>query len=69
MYLRSVWTHRFLGAKGSDPRWVGQPCRVLARSGRARPKNALVEFPDGSRVVVPTYAGGKVGATLRRLDG
>ena len=60
-------THRFLGAKGTDPRWVGQPCRILVTSGRATPRNALVEFPDGSRIVVPTYAGGRVGSSLRRL--
>jgi len=63
------FTHRFLGAGGTDARWVGQPCRVLVRATDGRPRNALVEFPDGSRVVVPTYAGGRVGATLRRMDG
>jgi hypothetical protein len=61
------FTHVFIGARGTAPRWIGRPCRVLARSGHARPRNALVEFDDGSRVVVPTYAGGGVGATLRRL--
>ncbi|HSL12363.1 MAG TPA: hypothetical protein VLA82_13710 [Actinomycetota bacterium] len=64
--MEGPFTHVFVGARGTSPRWVGRPCRILARSGRARPRNALVEFADGTRVVVPTYAGGGVGATLRR---
>jgi hypothetical protein len=59
-------THIYMGTKGTAPRWVGQPCRVLVRSKGPGPRNALVEFEDGSRIVVPTYAGGRVGATLRR---
>jgi hypothetical protein len=66
------FTHIYVGAKGTDPRWIGQPCRVLIRTNKASrgkrvPRNAMVEFADGSRIVVPTYSGGK-GATLRRIQ-
>ncbi|HKE54946.1 MAG TPA: hypothetical protein VKC55_09285 [Actinomycetota bacterium] len=53
----------FIGARGTDDRWRNRPVEVLARS-KGRPRNALVEFDTGERVVVPTYAGG-VGSTLR----
>jgi hypothetical protein len=55
----------YIGAKGTDARWVGQRCRVLFRFKGPGPRNALVEFADGTQVVVPTYGGGRIGATLR----
>jgi hypothetical protein len=54
----------FVGTRDTDPRWCNRPVTVLARSKGPGPRNALVEFDSGERVVVPTYAGG-VGATLR----
>jgi len=62
------FTHVYVGARGTDPRWIGRPCRVLIRAKPPAVRNALVVFDDGSRVVVPTYAGGRTGATLRRLE-
>jgi hypothetical protein len=54
----------FVGARDTDDRWRNRPVEVLARSDGPGPRNALVEFDTGERVVVPTYSGG-VGATLR----
>ena len=54
----------FVGARGTDERWSNRTVEVLARSNGPGPRNALVEFDTGERVVVPTYSGG-VGATLR----
>jgi hypothetical protein len=54
----------FVGAGDTDRRWRDRPVEVLARSKGPGPRNALVEFDTGERVVVPTYSGG-VGATLR----
>jgi len=61
------FTHVYAGARGTDPRWIGRPCRVLIQAKPPAVRNALVVFDDGSRVVVPTYAGGRTGATLRRI--
>lgn len=54
----------FVGARDTADRWRNRTVEVLARSNGPGPRNALVEFDTGERVVVPTYAGG-VGATLR----
>lgn len=54
----------FVGGRGTDERWSNRTVKVLARSNGPGPRNALVEFDTGERVVVPTYSGG-VGATLR----
>jgi hypothetical protein len=47
----------YLGAKGTDPRWVGRPCDPVRRAdgkvivGRSTgPRNQLVRFADGSEV-------------------
>jgi hypothetical protein len=56
----------FVGARDTDARWRNRPVEVPARSNGPGPRNALVEFDTGERVVVPTYWGG-VGATLRIL--
>ncbi len=56
-------THRYLGDRQTAERWRGQPCRVLIRAKGPGPRNALVEFADGSQVVV--LGSGRV---LRRLD-
>jgi hypothetical protein len=55
----------YLGDRQTDPRWSGRLVRVLARGHGPGPRNALVEFDTGEQVVVPTYAGGGTGATLR----
>jgi predicted Abi (CAAX) family protease len=62
--MSSRATRIYVGTKDSDPRWKGRIVKVLARSTGPGPRNALVEFDTGERVVVPTYFGG-VGATLR----
>ena len=54
----------YVGAGDTDPRWCEREVRVLARSNGPGPRNALVEFDTGERVVVPTYSSGR-GATLR----
>ena len=54
----------FVGARDTDDRWRNRPVEVLARSNGPGPRNALVAFDTGERVVVPTYSGGG-GATLR----
>ena len=54
----------FIGNHGTDPRWRNRLVEVLVRSNGPGPRNALVEFDTGERVVVPTYSGG-IGATLR----
>ena len=54
----------FIGARDTDPRWCNREVEVLFRSNGPGPRNALVEFDTGERVVVPTYSGGR-GATLR----
>jgi hypothetical protein len=51
---------------GTDPRWRNRWVEVLVRGKGPGPKNALVEFDTGERVVVLTYAGGPTGALLRR---
>jgi len=38
------------------PERNGQPCRVLARGNGAGPRNVLVEFADGYRVVGTRFA-------------
>jgi hypothetical protein len=60
---RSV-RRRYIGTHDTDPRWRDREVRVLFRSKGPGPRNALVEFDTGERVVVPTYAGGR-GSTLR----
>ncbi len=57
----------YVGTKDTDARWRDRPVQVLVRSNGPGPRNALVEFDSGERVVVPTYAGG-AGATLRISD-
>jgi len=49
----------YLGAKGTDPKWVGQPCNpVLRPDGKCivgrqgGPRNQLVRFNCGTEVVV-----------------
>jgi hypothetical protein len=54
----------YVGSRDSDPRWCDREVEVLVRSNGPGPRNALVVFDTGERVVVPTYAGG-IGATLR----
>jgi hypothetical protein len=54
----------YLGTRDTDERWRDREVEVLVRSKGPGPRNALVEFDTGERVVVPTYAGGR-GATLR----
>lgn len=54
----------YVGTGETDPRWRNRPVVVLFRSSGPGPRNALVEFDAGERVVVPTYSGG-IGATLR----
>jgi hypothetical protein len=54
----------FVGSRDTDPRWRDREVEVLVRSNGPGPRNALVEFETGERVVVPTYSGGR-GATLR----
>ena len=54
----------FVGAKDTDPRWRDREVDVLVRSNGPGPRNALVAFDTGERVVVPTYSGGS-GAPLR----
>jgi hypothetical protein len=54
----------FVGARDTDPRWQDRVVEVVARSNGPGPRNALVEFDTGERVVVPTYSG-SLGATLR----
>lgn len=34
----------------------GHRCRVLCRGNGAGPRNALLEFEDGERLVAPRYA-------------
>jgi len=55
----------YVGTKDTASRWRGRLVEVLVRSSGPGPRNALIEFDTGERVVVPTYAGGGVGATLR----
>jgi hypothetical protein len=55
----------FLGDAKTDPRWRARWVEVLARGRGPGPRNALVRFDTGEEVVVTTYAGGGVGATLR----
>lgn len=51
----------YLGDRLTDPRLVNQPCdpirrvdgRVIVGTGRGTPRNQLVQFADGERVVVP----------------
>jgi hypothetical protein len=58
-------TQRFyVGDRLTAARWRNRWVEVLARSKGPGPRNALVEFDTGERVVVPTYSGG-IGATLR----
>lgn len=54
----------YVGTKDTAARWRGRLVRVLVRSNGPGPRNALVEFDTGEKVVVPTYAG-RIGATLR----
>ncbi|HEX5902406.1 MAG TPA: hypothetical protein VF028_04745 [Actinomycetota bacterium] len=54
----------YVGSRDTDPRWRDREVEVLVRSTGPGPRNALVEFDTGERVVVPTYSGGR-GATLR----
>jgi hypothetical protein len=54
----------YVGTKETDPRWRDREVDVLVRSNGPGPRNALVVFDTGERVVVPTYRGG-TGATLR----
>lgn len=47
----------YLGDRLTDPRLIGQPCDPVRRAdGKVvvgqRPRNQLVQFADGSRVVV-----------------
>lgn len=57
----------YVGTNDTDLRWRNREVDVLIRSNGPGPRNALVEFDTGERVVVPTYAGGR-GATLRILS-
>jgi hypothetical protein len=54
----------YTGTKDTDPRWRNRLVEVLVRGKGPGPRNALVEFDTGERVVVPTYSG-RVGGTLR----
>jgi hypothetical protein len=54
----------YIGASDTDPSWCDREVDVLFRSSGPGPRNALVRFDTGERVVVPTYSGGR-GATLR----
>jgi hypothetical protein len=54
----------YVGTHETDPRWCNREVDVLFRVTGPGPRNALVEFDTGERVVVPTYSGGR-GATLR----
>jgi len=38
------------------PQRKGDPCRILARARGPGPRNILVEFADGRRVVTHRYA-------------
>lgn len=38
------------------PERKGQHCRVVARGRGAGPRNVLVEFADGYRVVTPRFS-------------
>lgn len=60
----TIATRMYVGTKDTAARWRGRLVTVLVRSNGPGPRNALVEFDTGERVVVPTYAG-RVGATLR----
>jgi hypothetical protein len=53
----------YIGTSDTDPSWCDREVDVLLRSNGPGPRNALVEFDTGERVVVPTYSGGR-GATL-----
>lgn len=54
----------YVGSKDTDGRWRDREVEVLVRSDGPGPRNALVAFDTGERVVVPTFLGG-IGATLR----
>lgn len=54
----------YIGTSDTDPSWCNREVDVLFLSNGPGPRNALVEFDTGERVVVPTYSGGR-GATLR----
>jgi hypothetical protein len=54
----------YVGTMDTEPRWRDREVEVLVRAKGPGPRNALVEFDTGERVVVPTYSGGS-GATLR----
>lgn len=52
--LGSTYQYRPRPGKGLDDR-RGQPCTVLILPrGGTKPANALVQFPDGTRHVVPS---------------
>ena len=57
-------TRLYIGTHDTEPRWCDREVEVIVRSNGPGPRNALVEFDTGERVVVPTYSGGR-GATLR----
>ena len=53
--MNSPLTH-FWRVKTTLPERKGEPCRVLVRGRGPGPRNILVEFADGSRVVTQRYA-------------
>jgi hypothetical protein len=48
-------THRWHWRKWRPDRW-GDPCRVLCRGNGRGPRNILIEFADGERIVAPRFA-------------
>ena len=48
-------THRWRLRKWLPDRY-GQSCRVLARGNGRGPRNVLVEFEDGAKVVAARYS-------------
>jgi len=53
----------YLGDRQTAPELRNRWVEVLFRFKGPGPRNALVRFDDGDERIVPTYAGGGIGAT------
>lgn len=48
--------HHFWRVKKTLPERFRQPCRILACARGSGPRNILVQFPDGHRVIAPRFS-------------
>ena len=58
----SVALDHFYRVRKWMPERFGQSCRVLIRARGPGPRNVLIQFSDGTKVIVPRYS-------VRKLKG